>query len=212
MKIKWLGHSCFLLTSEKGTRIVTDPYDETVGYKVERIEADIVTTSHDHYDHNYIDMIKSDAKHVQGSGKVIIEDVEITGVQTFHDEVEGKKRGKNFVFNFRIDGINVCHLGDLGHVLTGEQLEKIGHVDVLLVPVGGVYTVDYKGAFEVVNLIKPSIVIPMHYKTPHLSFQIDGVNKFLDQIGGGERVSKQEIEINKEDIGGDRKVLVLDYC
>ncbi|NLP13497.1 MAG: MBL fold metallo-hydrolase [Clostridium sp.] len=212
MRIKWLGHACFLLTSEKGIRIVTDPFDETVGYRVEKTEADIVTTSHDHYDHNNIGMIEGDAKHIQGSGRVKIKDIEIMGVQTCHDECGGKKRGKNHVFNFRIDGIKVCHLGDLGHVLTHEQVKEIGDVDVLLIPVGGIYTIDYKGAYEVVNLLKPSIIIPMHFKTPDLSFELDGVDKFLAQIGGGEYVSKQEIEINKDEIGGDRKVLVLDYC
>lgn len=211
MKIKWLGHACFLLTSEDGIRVVTDPFDETVGYKVEELEADIVSTSHDHFDHNNIGIIKGDAKHVKGSGRINIHGIEITGVAAFHDECEGAKRGRNNVFKFRVDGINVCHLGDLGHILSHDQLAEVGDVDVLLVPVGGTFTIDYNGAVEMINLIKPSITIPMHYKTPHLKFDIDGVDKFLSAVGGGEHVKKQEIEILKDEIDRYPKVMVLDY-
>ncbi|GAE88704.1 MBL fold metallo-hydrolase [Acetivibrio straminisolvens] len=210
MKIKWLGHSCFLLTSEKGTRVVTDPFDNTVGYKVEEIEAEIVSTSHDHFDHNYVSMVTGNAKHVKGAGKINIDGIEITGVASFHDECQGAKRGKNDIFKFRIDGINVCHLGDLGHVLNDNQIREIGNVDVLLIPVGGVYTIDYKEAIEVINLIKPSIIIPMHYKTPALKFEVDGVENFLSATGG-KHIAKQEIEIKKEEIGNWPKVFALDY-
>lgn len=210
MKIKWLGHACFLLTSEKGTRVVTDPFDETVGYKVEEIEAEIVSTSHDHYDHNNIGMVVGNAKHVMGAGKINIDGIDITGVESFHDECEGVKRGKNDIFKFTIDGISVCHLGDLGQTLNNDQLRQIGNVDVLMIPVGGVYTIDYKGAIEVMNLIKPSITIPIHYKTPALTFEIDGVEPFLSATGG-KHISKQEIELKKDEIGNWPKVIALDY-
>lgn len=210
MKIKWLGHSCFVLTSEKGIRVVTDPFDDTVGYKVDEIEAEIVSTSHEHYDHNNVSVITGNAKHVTGTGKINIEGIEITGVASFHDECEGAKRGKNDIFKFRIDGINICHLGDLGHVLNDDQLREIGDVDVLLVPVGGTFTIDYKGAIEVMNLIKPSITIPMHYKTTALTFEVDGVEQFLSATGG-KHISKQEIELDKDKIESWPKVIALDY-
>ncbi|NMB34403.1 MAG: MBL fold metallo-hydrolase [Clostridium sp.] len=211
MTIKWLGHSCFLLTSQEGTRIVTDPFDETVGYRVEAIEAEIVSTSHEHYDHNNISIIKGDAKHIKGAGKVRIGDIEVTSVESFHDECKGKKRGKNYIFKFGIDNINICHLGDLGHVLNRKQLEEIGKVDILLVPVGGIYTIDYNEAYEVVELIGPSVVIPMHYKTPALSFELDSADKFLEKMGKWEHTNKQEIMLTKDKIGRDRQVLVLNY-
>jgi len=210
MKIKWLGHACFLLTSENGTRVVTDPYDNTVGYRMEKIEAEIVSTSHDHFDPNYVDMIDGNAKHVKVEGKINIDGIEITGVASFHDECKGAKRGKNDIFKFRIDGIDVCHLGDLGHILNDKQLREIGNVDVLMIPVGGVYTIDYKGAIEVMNLIHPSITIPMHYKTPALTFEVDGVEKFLSATGG-QHIGKQEIKLTKDEIGNWPKVIALDY-
>ncbi|MFZ5989959.1 MAG: MBL fold metallo-hydrolase [Bacillota bacterium] len=210
MKIKWFGHACFLITSESGIKIVTDPFDSTVGYKVHELEADIVSTSHDHFDHNNIDAVKA-AMHVKGSGKINIKGIEITGVATFHDEYEGEKRGRNTVFKFRVDGLNICHLGDLGHILTRDQLREIGDVDVLLVPVGGTYTIDFRGAVEVMKLIKPVVTIPMHFKTPALKFDIDGVDKFLSAAGGGERIGKQKIELHKDSINKVPGIIVLDY-
>jgi len=210
MKIKWLGHACFLLTSDNGIRVVTDPYDNTVGYKVEKIDAEIVSTSHDHYDHNYVDMVSENAKHVKSEGKTNIDGIEITGVTSFHDDCKGEKRGKNVIFKFKIDGIDVCHLGDLGHVLSDSQVREIGNVDVLLVPVGGVYTIDYKGAVEVMKLVNPKITIPMHYKTPALIFDVDGVENFLSATGG-KHIGKQEIELKKDEIENWPKVVALDY-
>lgn len=211
MKIKWLGHACFLLTSESGTRVMTDPFDETVGYALPAVEADIVTSSHDHFDHNHTAVVKGSFVKVDKAGKHNEKGIEITGVQTFHDEQGGAKRGKNVVFKFNIDGIKVCHCGDLGHVLTPDQVKEIGEVDVLLVPVGGVFTVDAQGARQVVEQLKPRLTIPMHFKTPALKFQVDGVDKFLSVMGKGQRLNQKEIEVNKENLANMPEIAVLDY-
>lgn len=211
MKIKWFGHSCFLISSDKGVKIVTDPFDNTVGYKVPEIETDIVSTSHDHFDHNNVNIFGGNPMLVKGAGKVNIKGIEITGVETFHDENGGKERGLNTVFKFRVDGLNVCHLGDLGHVLTDTQLKELGKVDILLTPVGGTYTIDHVGAKEVMDTLKPQVTIPMHYKTEDLAFSLSGVEEFLALVGEYRKIEGCEIEINKDCIGDLPSVVVLNY-
>ena len=211
MKIKWFGHSCFLLTSSNGARILTDPFDESVGYKVPEVEADIVTTSHNHYDHNYLGAVRGEFIHLDTPGHFVVRDIEITGIGTYHDKEYGRKRGGNIVYIFSMDGLKICHLGDLGHLLNDSQLREIGQVDVLLIPVGGIYTIDYKEAVELVNLIDPKLVIPMHYKTPATSFSIDGAENFLDSVGSMDSAGKQEIEINADTFHPTSRVLLLNY-
>jgi len=211
MKIKWLGHSCFLLTSSGGVRVVIDPFNETVGYKVPAVEADIVTTSHDHFDHGYVQAIKGSFKHINKPGRYSERGIEIVGIPTFHDEAQGSKRGKNIVFKFTVDGINVCHCGDLGHVLTAAQAKELGPVDVLLVPVGGFYTIDHDEAAAVVTMLQPAVTIPMHFKTPVVDFPIAGVDKFLTGMGGGKELGKQELELTRDSIASFAGVVVLAY-
>lgn len=211
VKIKWLGHACFLLSSDGGVKILTDPFDNTVGYEVPSVEADIVTTSHDHFDHNYVAAVKGNYEHICDAGKFDVKGIEITGVETFHDDKEGTKRGKNIVYKFNIDGINVCHCGDLGHVLLPDQIEKLGKVDVLLVPVGGTFTVNAVKAWEVVKQLNPVITIPMHFKTEVINFPIEDVDNFLSVAGKGTKIHKQEIEINKDNLSDFEGVIVLDY-
>ena len=210
MKLRWLGHSCFLLTSRNGTRILTDPFNAMVGYRLPEVEADVVTTSHDHGDHNHVKAVKGRFTHLNAPGRFSVRDVEIRGVSTFHDDAGGLKRGKNVVFRFDVDGVGVCHLGDLGHPLTAKQLEEIGPVDVLLVPVGGKFTVDYQGAAGVVKQLKPKVVIPMHYRTKRLQFYLDGPEKFLE-VMGGRNLGKQEIELNKNSLDEMAGTFQLEY-
>lgn len=210
MKIKWFGHSCFLLASSLGVKILTDPVDEETGYKLSGIEADIVTTSHEHHDHCDVGIVKGRFEQIRKSGIYNKHGIDIRGIDTFHDENRGAQRGGNVVFTYGIDGIRVCHCGDLGHILTEGQVEEIGKVDVLLLPVGGIYTVDYKGAHKIKELLKPAITIPMHYKTEALTFRLDGVDKFLS--GTDNKVLKDcEIEINSENMARYPEVLVLNY-
>ena len=208
MKIKWLGHSCFLLTADNGTKVLTDPYDPYIGYKLPPVEADIVTTSHMHNDHNNIRGVKGNFRHISETGTFDLNGVRITGIPTFHDNEGGSRRGGNIVYIFEMDSLRICHCGDLGHVPTKELADRIGRVDVLLVPTGGIFTIDAAGAAETVRILKPSAAIPMHYKTSLLTFKLDGVDKFLASAGGV-KSEKHEIEVKADNLAALPKVLVL---
>jgi L-ascorbate metabolism protein UlaG (beta-lactamase superfamily) len=211
VKIRWLGHACFLLESQDGTKIVTDPFDGSVGYKIPMLEADIVTVSHDHYDHNYVEGVQGDPQIIKSAGEFNIDNIRIKGVPAYHDEVKGAKRGPNIIYNFDIDGIKVCHVGDLGHLLSKTQLEEIGDVDVLLIPVGGTFTLDAEGAAAAIEQFSPKIIIPMHFKTPAVSMPIDPVDIFLEKMGYGEQLDSDTIEITAEDFGEEPRIIVLNY-
>lgn len=211
MRLRWYGHSCFAITTAAGTRIVTDPFDGSIGYDIPRIEADIVLVSHDHYDHNYVEAIMGEPKVIKTPGPHKIADVVIKGVPTFHDDLGGEKRGPNTVFIIEADGLRICHLGDLGHVLTRSQVADIGSIDVLLIPVGGTFTINACSAMEVVNQLNPKVVIPMHFKTPDEALPIDPADKFLEKAGGAERLANSFIELGPEDLPGEMKVVVLNY-
>ncbi len=214
MKIKWFGHSCFMVTSENGTKILIDPYKNALGYKLpEEIAADIVATSHDHSDHNYIQAVKGSFVHINETGRFSEYGIEIKGVETFHDKVSGAKKGKNTIYNFKIDGINICHCGDLGHTLNSGLIKEIGNVDILLLPVGGGYTID---AFEAVNVMKqlnPTVVIPMHYRTKALGvvgLLFDKVGKFIS-VSGLKAKEYTELELNIVNIKDYSGIAVLKY-
>jgi L-ascorbate metabolism protein UlaG (beta-lactamase superfamily) len=202
MKVKFLGHASFLITSEDGTRIITDPYRPGCfagGIKYEPIteEADIVTISHDHDDHNCTD-IQGDPTFIRGAGEKESKGIKITGTDVFHDESGGKERGKNTVFKMMIDGMSVVHLGDLGHPLSDHQVQEIGKVDVLLIPVGGYFTIDAVTADNITKQLDPKIVIPMHYKTEKCGFPIAAVdeytkNKTTKKIEGEFAITKENL-------------------
>lgn len=210
MNIKWLGHSCFKITSGNGTAIVTDPFDKSVGYPLPEVEADIVTSSHSHFDHNYFKAVKGNFKIVNTIGVHDIKGIHIKGVNTFHDNEHGARRGENIVFAIDANGIKVCHLGDLGHLLTEEQVREIGNVDILLIPVGGFFTINSRQAVKVMEQLKPKITIPMHYKTQVIDFPIETVDNFL-KATGGEKILSTEINISKQDLEGEPKVIALNY-
>ena len=213
MKIKWLGHSAFLLTSDSGIKVLTDPYesgsyDGAVGYGPIREKADIVTASHEHEDHFCLAGLPEGYECVQQPGRHRVAGLAITGVKTYHDTSKGKERGANVVFVFDIDGMRLCHLGDLGHPLTDEQVEAIGKVDVLLIPVGGFFTIEPGEAVEVIDTLSPAITIPMHFKTEPLGFPIKPVDDFLSLVGDHERPGTSEIEIKDADLRGKRTVVL----
>ncbi|HOP94262.1 MAG: MBL fold metallo-hydrolase [Dictyoglomaceae bacterium] len=212
MKIRWFGHSCFLFTNSQGKKIITDPFDTSVGYPLPEVEADIVTVSHSHFDHNAINIVKGKPIAIEGEGESSIYDITIKGISTYHDEEKGKKRGTNTIFIIETDGIRITHLGDLGHNLTEEHKEKIGRVDILCIPVGGTFTIDAEGAAKIVEFLKPKIVIPMHYKTPHSRLDIDTVDKFLKRINYPvKRWEEKEVEVIKETIPANTEVWMLSY-
>ncbi len=211
MKIQWLGHSCFYLTSQAGTRVLCDPFDPKIGYPAPAVEADIVTTSHKHSDHNYTQVVKGKFLQIDSPGRHVVDDVEITGFVTFHDEAGGKQRGQNLIFRILMDGICILHCGDLGHPLTPEQVKALGGVDVLLLPVGGYYTIDPAAATKVVQQLSPRMVIPMHYKTPAIDFPIQPVDAFLSLAGNAKKLGSTSMEIHLEDLSTGPAIVVLDY-
>jgi L-ascorbate metabolism protein UlaG (beta-lactamase superfamily) len=197
MKMSWYGQSCFLITSSNGTKIITDPYDEKIGYTLPRVEVDIVTTSHDHMDHNNIKSMRGNYTHYSSTGKFAKNGIEIVGIETYHDNANGAKRGKNIIFKFNVDGISICHCGDLGHILNEDQLNKIGKVDILLIPVGGRFTIDAKMATEVVGQINPTITIPMHFSTKFMFAPIRLMLRKVDEfIALCNKPFKEETEIS----------------
>jgi len=215
MKIKWYGHASFLITSEEGTTIITDPYepgayDGGIAYHPIEDAADIVTVSHDHADHNYVQGIKGDPVVVKGIGDHEAKGIMFKGYGTYHDPSGGKERGENTMFVFTVDGITVCHAGDLGHVLTDADAEALGSIDILLLPIGGVYTLDPKEATEVMNLLKPKILIPMHYKTPGCGFPIASVDEFLEGKPSVERMGTSEMTLEKANFPEPVHIVVLD--
>jgi L-ascorbate metabolism protein UlaG (beta-lactamase superfamily) len=213
MKIKWFGQSCFRFTAENGTNIVMDPYHNMLGYKLPEIDAHIVTTSHNHGDHNNIGAVKGDFVHVKDAGVFLQEGICIKGVQTFHDNVSGKKRGKNIVYNFTIDGLNVCHCGDLGHLLSPEQINKIGKVDILLLPIGGRAVLDASTATEVMKQLGPAVVIPMHYRTKALGilgFIFGTVDSFIT-VSKKDAKNYKELDVNLLNIKDLPTIAVLQY-
>lgn len=217
MKIQWLGHSSFVITSDNGTRIVTDPYqpgayDNALRYLPLNKPAEVITISHQHPDHNFPAMVTGNPIVISSAGKYVVSGIEFLGVQTMHDRSKGAERGKNIVFTFVVDGIKVCHLGDLGHVLTQDQAAEIGAVDVLLVPVGGFFTIDAVEACKVADMLAAKIVIPMHYKTEKLDFNIAPVEDFVKDKPNVRRLDASTLELKKEDVPEDREIVVLTHA
>lgn len=190
MKIRYLGHSCFLLTESTGTSIVTDPYGD-VGFDLPSVTADVVTISHDHYDHNNDKAVGGNPVIIKEEGNYEIGGVGITAIKSYHDDENGVKRGENLIFKFRMDGLEICHLGDIGEECSSSLLEMLLPVHVLLIPVGGTYTIDAEQAKEYVDRIMPSVVVPMHYKTKGLNLDIDKVGAFSDLF----EVSEEEEQV-----------------
>jgi len=211
MLITWLGHSCFKIQDKSGhdnITVVTDPFDKSTGLKVPRCEADIVTVSHDHGDHNNVSAIKGEPFVIKGAGEYEVKNVFIEGVEAYHDDKQGAERGKNVMYRVDIDDMSVAHLGDLGHTLDSKQLEKLEGTDILLIPVGGVYTIGAKKAVEVVSQIEPRIVIPMHYKTPGLKIDLDGIDKFIKELAI-KPTYEEKLKISKEDLPAEDMELVI---
>jgi L-ascorbate metabolism protein UlaG (beta-lactamase superfamily) len=210
MEITWLGHSCFRIKGRYAT-IITDPYSPDLGYSLGKHTARIVTVSHQHPGHSYVQGIGGEPRSVAGPGEYEINGVLIIGVGTYHDTEKGKKRGKNTVYVMEVDGVSVCHLGDLGHVLTSEQVEQIDNVDVLLLPVGGVSTINAATAAEIVRQLEPSAVVPMHYKTNVLKKELAPVDRFLREMGLKEVASQPKLPFTKASLPLSTQVFILDF-
>ena len=206
LQIRWHGHSCWEITNN--ITLVTDPHDgKSIGIPAPNVQGDIILVSHDHYDHNSVkSVVKDGSKVVLEGRKRTIDDVTIKGIESFHDEVQGAKRGSNLMYKFEMENIKFCHLGDLGHDLDETVIENIGDVDVLFIPVGGTFTVDDKQAWGIIKRIKPRIIVPMHYKIGGLSLPIAGIDAFLDQNPYKVLPVGNEIDIEKEDLPAEPEV------
>lgn len=196
IKISWYGQSCFLIETPK-KKILTDPFYEQMGYPMPNIAAEIVTVSHQHRDHNAVNTVPGEPKVIQAAGVNTIDDISIVGIKSFHDKTNGSQRGENIIFVIQANGLRVCHLGDLGHLLDKPTLDQIGKVDVLLIPVGGYYTIDAGEAKEVVAQINPTYVVPMHYKTDFINAPIFPVDEFLKLYPNYSKQKQLEISTGK---------------
>ena len=212
MEITWLGHSCFRLRG-RDAAVVTDPCPKTTGYSIGRPTADIVTVSHDHPGHSHVSAVAGDARVVQGPGEFEIAGVLIMGIRTYHDEEGGQERGKNTAYVLEVDDMRICHLGDLGHVPTSEQVEELSGVDVLLAPVGGNTTIGATAAAETVSLLGPKLVIPMHYKTPAAKENLEPLDRFLKEMGAPNALEERQpkLSVTRSTLPQEMKVMVLEY-
>lgn len=207
MEISYLGHSSFKIIG-KDISVVCDPFDmKMVGVEMPKVSADVVTISHNHLDHNNKAAVKGDFVCFDTPGEYEIKGAEIIGIESDHDASGGAERGKNTIFTYQIDGIHVCHLGDLGCALSSEQLEKMNRVDVLMIPVGGKYTIDAKEAAKVISDIDPKIVTPMHFRIGKMT-DLDPLDKFLDAIGKTPK-KVDTLKIQKKDLPEEMEVIVL---
>lgn len=215
MEVQWYGHSCFRLADQSGFTVVTDPFDQSVGYPLPNLSADLVTLSHDHFDHNHYQGVKGSPKVANRPGTVagLPRGVTARGVAGFHDEEQGRRRGSNTIFLIELDGIRVAHLGDLGHQLSADELAELIPVDVLLAPVGGTYTVDAQGAFAVCQAVQPKLVIPMHYKTEVSRVKVATVDPFLRLCSKVERPNVNRLTLTAEGLAGRSPwaAVVLNY-
>ncbi|MCX6728226.1 MAG: MBL fold metallo-hydrolase [Candidatus Saccharibacteria bacterium] len=196
MKIEYLGHSSYQIKSQ--SKLVLDPYGPQIGELPAELTADVVTVSHQHFDHNYTDGVSDNPQIIDGPGEFSIKGFDIKGIKSFHDNEGGAKRGDNIIFCISTENIKLCHLGDLGHILSAEQVQEIGNVDILMIPVGGYYTIDANEAVQVVRQINPSIVMPMHFKPQGspLQLPIEGVGNFNKLLGWDVIERMDELEIS----------------
>ena len=212
MKIRWLGHASFLITSKEGVKILTDPYDDSIGYQMGKVEADVVTVSHSHYDHNYLQRAEGSPQVINRPGVSEAKGITFKGISSFHDKTSGRERGTNLIFTFTLDGVKICHLGDLGHILTAEQVSSLSAVDLLFIPVGGVFTIDFKEANQVCEQLKAKVIFPMHYKTKVLNLSIDAVDRFLQGKSKVQRLNLSQVEVSKESLPAEgSEIIVLNY-
>ena len=208
MDINWLGLSCFRIRGSQAI-IITDPFPPDSGYTLGKQTADIVTVSHEHASHNYVQGVGGPPRVVRGPGEYEISGVLVLGLRTYHDAVKGQSRGKNTAYLFEIDGVTICHLGDIGHVVEDKTLEDMGKVDILMLPVGGVTTITASMAAETTRKIDPKVVLPMHYKTPGSKLELEPLETFLKEMGQAAIEPKPKLNINKNNLPLTMQVTVL---
>jgi L-ascorbate metabolism protein UlaG (beta-lactamase superfamily) len=210
VEIVWLGHACFRIRGREAT-VVTDPCPPASGYTIGKPTADIVTISHRHDNHSYLKAVPGSPTVLDGPGEYEISDAFLTGIATYHDAKKGEDHGGNIVFIMEMEGIKVCHLGDLGHTPTAEQAEEMTGVDILFVPVGGNTTLDGVRAAEVVSLLEAHLVVPMHYKTDAFKGELEPPDRFLKEMGVTAHEPQPKISVTRNSLPSDTQVVLLDY-
>jgi L-ascorbate metabolism protein UlaG (beta-lactamase superfamily) len=210
MEIVWLGHSCFRIRGREAA-VVTDPCPPGTGYNIGKLSASIVTISHDHTNHSYRKGVAGSPRVIDGPGEYEMDGAFIDGVLTYHDSQKGAERGRNIAFIMEMDNLRLCHLGDLGHVPTADQVEEMSGVHILLVPVGGHTTIDGGAAAEVVSLLGPNLVIPMHYETPAAAVTLDPLDRFLREMGVKAHEPQAKLSVSRSALPQETQVVVLDY-
>lgn len=212
MEITWYGHSCFRLTERSMATVVTDPYDHaSIGYDSLKLKADIVTVSHDASGHNNVNAVKSTSHIITGPGEFEIGGVFITGVQTNGHDKKNEAELRNTLYVFDYDGITVAHLGDLQRVPSQTEIEALGAVNVALVPVGGGGGLNAAKAAEVISLLEPNIVIPMHFATKAVNLKLDSLDKFLKEMGLGASQPESSLKVTRAGLPEETHVVVLEY-
>jgi len=215
MHIVWYGQSCFKITlqpqkrSKQWASLVIDPFSESIGLKLPKIEADVLLVTHEHEDHGNRSAIGKDPFIIDGPGEYEIKDIFIYGVQSFHDKKLGEERGLNTIYTITVEDMRICHMGDFGQEeLTSKQLEDIGDVDILMIPVGGKYTIDAKGATKIIAQIEPRVVIPMHYSIPELKIELDDLSAFLKAVGEKKVDAVEKFSVAKKNFSGEEMSIV----
>jgi L-ascorbate metabolism protein UlaG (beta-lactamase superfamily) len=211
MEITWYGHAAFLITTGQGIKIITDPYKPggSILYRPIPDEADIVTVSHDHADHNYVEGLPGKPTVIKGAGRHEVKGIVVEGFPAYHDSSQGAQRGHNTIFTVVADNIRVCHLGDLGHCLSDKEVQQIGQVDVLCIPVGGFYTIGPKEATTVAGLLRPNLILPMHVKTAKCNLPIEPVNAFLQGKKEVRKLNASTFSFTKEALATGLGIVVL---
>jgi len=219
MTIQWHGQACFQITARRNkdeeTRLVIDPFSEKIGLRLPKLEADILLVTHDHPDHNNVKAVgAATSGHppflIDGPGEYEIKKVFIQGIPSWHDKVKGKSRGNNTCYTIETEEMKLCHLGDLGQgELSDEQLQALGEIDILMIPVGGIYTISGEEASKIISQIEPKIVIPMHYSLPKLKIKLEGIEKFLKVMGKKETESLNKLSIKKKDLPKEEVEIIV---
>lgn len=210
MDISWLGQACFKLKGKQAT-IVLDPYSDQIGFKLPKVEADIVAVTHDHYDHNASSEVSGDPFVITGPGEYEIKSINVVGIPSFHDNKKGQERGKNILYSVQIDGVRVAHLGDLGQdELTSAQIDSLGNVGVLMIPVGSVYTIDAATAAKIAASLEPDIILPMHYQDKDAKVDLEPVEKFLKEMGKEDVEIVKKLTVSRDRLPSELQVVLLE--
>lgn len=216
MNISWYGHSCFKFDfkiNNEEVSVVVDPYSSDVGYKLPVLMADMLLITHDHSDHNNIEAIdfkdKQNPMLINSPGEYEVKGIFVQGIPSSHDDESGKERGDNIIYRIQGEGMSIAHLGDLGTDLTSEQLDLIENVDILLIPVGGNYTINTSKAVKIMNQVEPKIVVPMHYKLPKTTIDIDGLDKFTHELGLSDYKEEDQLKLSLSNLTNENVIVKI---